>query len=441
MAINKLTEFASSDSANKDTTGLDIPNGFPKNIQPARQWFNYLFNSLTTKINEIIDKKLDLSGGSLTGAINEAAGAAIASASTVDLTNATGNFVHITGTTSIATINLVQGASRRVVFDGILTLTNGANLILPGGANITTAAGDSVIFVGDASSVVRCVSYVRADGTTVGGTPSKFDNTNKPATTAFVQQAQSSIAGAFSNLKISTIGVSNYNSAITANSVVLKNAAGNSYLAQSVSATGNINTTGANGLDTGTLAASTWYNLFLIYNPTTQTTAALFSLSATAPTLPSGYTFSARVGAVRTDSSGSKYLLNTLQYGKRVQYVVTTGSNTPNLPVMAQDAIGTWSATLPIYASVSTSNFVPPTAVEIGLKVSKFLNSTGSYVGIAPNANYSGVTTSNPPVYSADSAAAYDNSSISLLLESSNIYAYSSSAGGLIQCLGWEDNL
>ena len=108
MAINKLTEFASSDSAIKDITGLDIPSGFPKTIQPARQWFNYLFNSLTAKINEVIDNKLDLAGGSLSGAINEAAGAAIASASTIDLTKATGNFIHITGTTTITAINLVQ---------------------------------------------------------------------------------------------------------------------------------------------------------------------------------------------------------------------------------------------------------------------------------------------------------------------------------------------
>ena len=55
MSIEKLTEFASSDSATKDITGLTLISGFPKTIQPARQWFNWLFNSLTVKINEIID--------------------------------------------------------------------------------------------------------------------------------------------------------------------------------------------------------------------------------------------------------------------------------------------------------------------------------------------------------------------------------------------------
>ncbi|MFP0547870.1 hypothetical protein ACLDXX_04585 [Acinetobacter baumannii] len=133
---------------------------------------------------------MDLSGGSLTGAINEAASIAIASASTVDLTNATGNFVHITGTTSIATINLVQGASRRVVFDGILTLTSSASLILPGGANITTAVGDSAIFVGDASNIVRCVSYTRANGTSLVGT-----SINNTLTSTSTTQALSAAQG------------------------------------------------------------------------------------------------------------------------------------------------------------------------------------------------------------------------------------------------------
>lgn len=83
----------------------------------------------------------------------------IASASTVNLETATGNYVHITGTTAITAITLNQGASRTVVFDGILTLTNGASLLLPSNSNITTAAGDSAVFVGEAAGVVRCISY------------------------------------------------------------------------------------------------------------------------------------------------------------------------------------------------------------------------------------------------------------------------------------------
>lgn len=104
---------------------------------------------------------LQLSGGTLTGALNEAHGANIASASTLNLDSATGNFLHVTGTTTITAITLTAGR-RTVVFNGALTLTNGASLILPGGANITTAAGDIATFISEGGGTVRCTGYQRA---------------------------------------------------------------------------------------------------------------------------------------------------------------------------------------------------------------------------------------------------------------------------------------
>ena len=86
-------------------------------------------------------------------------GADVASATTTNLDTATGNYVHITGTTAITGITLSQGRECKVVFDGALTFTNGASLILPGGANITTAAGDTATLRGEASGVVRCLNY------------------------------------------------------------------------------------------------------------------------------------------------------------------------------------------------------------------------------------------------------------------------------------------
>ena len=96
-------------------------------------------------------------------------GANVASATTTVLDTTTGDYIHITGTTTITAITLAQGAERSIVFDGILTLTNGASLILPSGANITTAAGDTAVFRGEASAVVRCVSYIRASGNALVG--------------------------------------------------------------------------------------------------------------------------------------------------------------------------------------------------------------------------------------------------------------------------------
>ena len=52
--VQKLKEFAKN--GQKDTDKLDLEAGFPVNLKPARQWFNFLFNELTRSINQIIDE-------------------------------------------------------------------------------------------------------------------------------------------------------------------------------------------------------------------------------------------------------------------------------------------------------------------------------------------------------------------------------------------------
>lgn len=106
--------------------------------------------------------------------VNESKGTDIASATTTDIGAATGNFVHITGTTTITGFGTVAaGARRLVVFDGVLTLThNATSLILPSGANITTAAGDTAVCVSEGSGNWRVTSYQRKDGTALSRTPS-----------------------------------------------------------------------------------------------------------------------------------------------------------------------------------------------------------------------------------------------------------------------------
>ena len=96
-------------------------------------------------------------------------GSDTASAGTVSLGE--GGFFHITGTTTITDIDWSTAKDGRhawVVFDGVLTLThNGTTLQLPGGANITTAAGDRALFVQDNGDNVICLAYVKADGKSV----------------------------------------------------------------------------------------------------------------------------------------------------------------------------------------------------------------------------------------------------------------------------------
>lgn len=102
----------------------------------------------------------------------------IASAATTDIGASTSLYVQITGTTTITSFGTAYNGPRFLRFTGILTLThNATTLILPGGANIATAAGDTCVVVpsGNAASGWRVVSYERAalapgNATNVSGT-------------------------------------------------------------------------------------------------------------------------------------------------------------------------------------------------------------------------------------------------------------------------------
>jgi hypothetical protein len=70
----------------------------------------------------------------------------LASGATCDIGGQNSPFVRITGTTTITSFGTNYNGPRFVRFAGALTLThNATTLILPGGANITTAAGDTCV--------------------------------------------------------------------------------------------------------------------------------------------------------------------------------------------------------------------------------------------------------------------------------------------------------
>lgn len=125
----------------------------------------------------IVASKLDLSPVAQTiemssKAILEAKGADIASATTTTIWATDGNFMHITGTTTITGFGTATqiGEMRTIVFDGILTLThNATSLILPTAANITTAAGDTAIVRAETTANARVIAYLRKDGTALTG--------------------------------------------------------------------------------------------------------------------------------------------------------------------------------------------------------------------------------------------------------------------------------
>lgn len=91
-------------------------------------------------------------------------GSNVASAGTITLGD--GHFFHITGTTTITDLDFTDSWDGRLaflVFDGALTLThNGTSLILPGGVNISTQAGDIALIVVESGDNVRVLFYQKA---------------------------------------------------------------------------------------------------------------------------------------------------------------------------------------------------------------------------------------------------------------------------------------
>lgn len=265
----------------------------------------------------------------------------------------------------------------------------------------------------------------------MGGVPVAQFNSDKTLT-AFMPLG-------FKNLKLSATGTT-ASVTVTADSVAVAHAtSGMTRLARTISQTLNTASVGAGGLDTGALAASTWYAVFLIVaDDGTQST--LCSLSATAPTLPSGYTYFVRVGWIRTDGTANKYPLSFIQSGRRVRYKVAAGSNVTGLPLMASGALGNVST--PTWSAVGIGSFAPTTAAAITV----FLENNAVSVAaiVAPNNSYGGAgSTTNPPpiALSASTNGGTFFSPADLLLESANIYYASNSAANYLFCYGWEDNL
>jgi hypothetical protein len=346
----------------------------------------------------------------------------LASAGTTDLGTIASHNVNITGNTTITAFGSTATADNpvyRLVFAGSLTLTyNATSLILPGGATIQTAAGDTAEATYLGSGNWRVTDYTRASGA------------NIVATTP--------LCGASGLVLTNNAGTPNTNIDITASQAVMQNTSGVTITANSVSVTVNTTVTGANGLDTGARANTTWYHLFLISDGTT--TAGLASTSATAPTMPGSYTYRCRLGAMKTN--GSSNFLRTIQKGARAQYQVVAASTTPNLPIAATGTAG--SLTVPTWVSVTVNpDYVPPTAIT----VSGILGcgaSSGQHAMAAPNNAYGAMSsTTNPPAIACFSAGIDTNTAartpFEFVLESTAVYWANNTS--ILAITGWVDSV
>ena len=148
-------------------------------------------------IANVVEDTTPQLGGSLdtnAKSIEWSKGADVASATELLLLR-DGNYFDVTGTTAITSIEHTAnawkvGSLAVLQFNGILTLTHHAtDLILPTGANITTAAGDIAFMQKVASGDWKCVSYQRADGTALIGASSDSTITANTSTTISLANA------------------------------------------------------------------------------------------------------------------------------------------------------------------------------------------------------------------------------------------------------------
>lgn len=251
-----------------------------------------------------------------------------------------------------------------------------------------------------------------------------------------ISSASAAIQGASKNLRASANGTS-ANVSVSADEIIVESAANDYQTLRSVSLTIAGTSVGANALDSGTIAASTWYSLWAIWNGTT--TAGLISLSATAPTLPAGYTHKARVGWVRTDGTANKFPLGFVQFGRDVQYQVASGSNLTALPIPISGVQGNIST--PTWASASLVNYVPSTASAVDIVAS--MTSTSGTIIAAPNNSYGAYNSAvnPPPLVNGQSGGTPNTAGRRMLLESTSIYFAGQNADHKLLVSGWQDSL
>lgn len=154
--MNKLDEFSLNGPKNIDE--LDLLDGFPSNKKPARQWFNWLFNSITKKINEIIDGKLDkdaiaLAANKLTTARN-IGGVVFDGTSDIDLpgVNKSGN----QNTTGNA------GSADKLKTSRTITVTG----VVKGSGSFDGSQNITIKTVGGETLGEKAIAVIRFDGAT-----------------------------------------------------------------------------------------------------------------------------------------------------------------------------------------------------------------------------------------------------------------------------------
>lgn len=354
----------------------------------------------------------------------------IASAATTDLGTKNSAYLTISGTTTITSLGTVsEGIWKWITFSGALTLThNGTSLILPGSANIITAAGDCALFLSLGSGNWRCLAYILASGKAVvetfstagsgiavsSGTAS-LDVDGLTGVSAaeddYVAIADTSDSNLPKKALVSSLaamprsylaGLALSNAADADHDITV--AAGtardstNAYTLTTTGLTKQIDATwaagtNAGGLFSGVVANATWYHFFLIRKDSDGSIDAGFDTSVTAANIPAGYTAYRRIGSVLTN--GSANIIGFSQFGDEFLW---------NTPVLDYNSTQTTTAAL--------RTLTVPTGVKVFAKLTVGFESQtaattwGVYISSPDQTDVAANTQNYSLSYFADASAA-----------------------------------
>lgn len=231
---------------------------------------------------------------------------------------------------------------------------------------------------------------------------------------------------------------------LTADQIVMQSPTGLTINRSNVSLTAiNITlgtaTATANGMDGETPTTNQVLYIWAIDNGAAP--AGLVSTSSSAPTMPSGYNYKCRLGAMLTGNPVA--LLRTIQLGNRGQFVLTAASQTLTFNLVSSGVAGTscGSAT-PVYATVSVTGTIPTTATAGDfILFNKYNNAAQSNVSLAPNGVAGGYGSTNPP-FAGVSTTAQLMMHANMVFETPSQVAWcSDGSGGALFVSGWTDKV
>lgn len=235
--------------------------------------------------------------------------ATIASATTTDLGTSASNIVSISGTTTITSFGSSASVGNPLYFltfeDALLLTYNGTSLILPTGANVTTAAGDTCVAQYLGSGNWKIVSYSRASGSPLGGA--------------------GVVRGSISGFLPSSIAGTSTTASLTVSAGQAANSTAATYITKNTTTSWAVSNGNAiNGYQGGTTLPNGSTIHFFICSGASG--VGTFAHNGLTPTLPAGYdTYYRRIFSLRTNGSGALIAGSSIEGegGSQVFYLTT----------------------------------------------------------------------------------------------------------------------